>query len=192
MPIDIHDLTRQRRRPNKSASLRIFFFIPFFLLFLSINVATGMSHVTCRLKQNASTAAENFDKQAFWAFHFAVIYGLAILQIRHLSELYISNWRLSPRACRTRPRRSTRKSLSIGRKRKNDGRGNGEQVVPCFRRSQSITKDSIQFFESVNYREHTIHEYQGMIHESDDNHVEHGERTFTPCGRNCFRCIVPL
>lgn len=101
----------------------------FFLLFLSINVATGMSHVTCRLKQNASTAAENFDKQALWAFHFAVIYGLAILQIRHLSELYISNWRLSPRACRTRPRRLTRKSLSIGRKRKNDGRGNGELPV---------------------------------------------------------------
>ena len=35
--------------------------------------------------------ASNFGKQALGAFHFAVIYGRAILQIRHLPGLCISN-----------------------------------------------------------------------------------------------------
>lgn len=40
------------------------------------------------------------------------------------------------------------------------GKGKGREVIERgrkeFRKSQSITEDSIQFLESVNYREHTI------------------------------------
>lgn len=89
--------TIARAVPNKSGRLRIvpiFFPLfppspPFFSLFpfffhYSIHVAIATPHATSRIKRNASIAVANFGKQALRAFHFAVIYGPPILQIRHL------------------------------------------------------------------------------------------------------------
>lgn len=59
-------------------------FSPFFFPHYSIHVAIATPHATSRIKRNTSTAAANFGKQALRAFHFAVIYGPPILQIRHL------------------------------------------------------------------------------------------------------------
>lgn len=190
MWLSSHDLTRQRRRPNKSASSRIFFFILFFSVILvhqcgDRNVARDMSlkaeRIDCGRKfRQTSTLSVSFRGYlrprdfANPAFVRTIYFKLAIVAAglsdtsTSFDEEIIVDWK------------------------EEEKRWSREWGAPCFRRSQSITKDSIQFFESVNYREHTIHEYQGMIHESGDSHVEHGERTFTPCGRNCFRCIVPL
>lgn len=60
-----------------------FFFSPPLPFHYSIHVAIATPHATSRIKRNASTAVANFGKQAPRAFHFAVIYGRPILQIRH-------------------------------------------------------------------------------------------------------------